>query len=60
MTTFVGPDSSYFEPPDPEPECRACDGHGTIIELRKEVMCERCDGSGVEPPFDPLDNPELP
>ena len=75
MTTFVGPDSIYFEPPDPEPECGTCDGEGTVWVLTvpstdgqvhniqgeaKDIKCPRCNGEGVEPPYDPLEDPRIP
>ena len=34
--------------------------NATSIQVRTEVDCPRCDGTGAEPPPDPLDDPRIP
>lgn len=74
MVYALGGETEYYQPPE-VPACGTCDGGGTtlvaevltgygekrpVADLKLEVNCYRCDGSGVAPPFDPLEDPGLP
>lgn len=42
-------------PPEPRPDCRACEGEGMV----DGIECMACEGSGQEPPYDPHRNGAL-
>ena len=62
------------EPPDEPPVCLWCDGQCTVevhsvtdvggkvhrLQVHEVVDCPRCDGTGNEPPPDPMDDPRIP
>ena len=62
-----------IEPPE-VPQCLWCDGQCTVevdsvtdvsgkvhrLQVPEVVSCPRCDGTGNEPPPDPMDDPRIP
>jgi hypothetical protein len=57
----IGGEANYYQPPDPPPECRECDGYGkvevkeyinahrvvvTFYPHPKEIDCPVCEGTG--------------
>ena len=64
MAYALGGEAAWYQPPDPLPECSRCDGDGKNhptgeYEIR-DAECPHCNGTGVEPLPDPLDDPRIP
>ena len=62
-----------IEPPDEPMACTWCEGSGellvhAVLDVSGQVQsvwslpnaCPRCDGTGAEPPPDPMDDPRIP
>ena len=76
MTSAIGGEAEYYQPPEPGFECTWCDGGGKVavisfIDCRgyikhispdygPEIDCPHCDGTGDEPELDEYDNPRIP
>ena len=67
MATFGSVEMNWLEPDD-VPECRRCDGEGTVeceecdggldctVCGGKPIQCPRCHGAGIDPADDHFDD----